>query len=294
MSRYRTPLYSTDDLLGAIRQAAASTAGPLTQAAYVRWISSRPPRSEPSRGIIVKRLGSWRSALELAGVPAPARDGAGRAPVHVPPPVRAGQGRRQYTDAELVASLQAAALATGRGELTRLDYDAYRATRRRRSVAGSQTIDQRFGGWQAALVRAGLVSRARSEQTTARIDAARALRLFAATRPAARLSQGRYDRFRAVAGASLPTAAEITKAHGTWRDAIAAAGIDSAARHREQLLSALVAAAAFTPDADVTFASYLDRARSGARVPSYRTFYRAFDSWPAAVAAAGLGPRPGA
>jgi hypothetical protein len=290
MSRYRTPLYTTDDLLFAIREAAATTPGPLTQAAYVRWLATRPPRAEPSRGIIVKRLGSWRAALQIAGIPAPARSrpAGGRLAADNPSAaVPASSGGRQYSDAELVQSLRAAALATGRAALTRLDYDGYRATLRRRAIAGSQTIDQRFGSWQAALERAGLVRRSQPVRQALRTEATRALRLFAATRPAARLTQARYDAFRHEIGAPLPSAGEISVAHGTWRDALAAAGIDAGARHREQLLGALVATAAFTADGSVTFATYQDRARR-ARLPSYRTFYRAFDSWPDAVAAAGL------
>ena len=293
MSRFRTPLYTTDDLLGALRSADAAIAGPLTQAAYARWLATRPARSEPSRGIIVKRLGSWRGALQMAGIDVPPRRRT--AALHCPPePVvhhaEASPAGRQYTDEELVASLRAAAVVTGRAALTRLDYDAYRATLRRRAVAGSQTIDHRFGGWQAALERAGLVTRAPAHTAGIRTDAIRALRLFAATRPAARLTQGRYDRFRDEAGPSLPSAAEISSAHGTWRDALSAAGIDTVERHATQLLSALVATAAFTPDGRATFAEYQSRARRGDRLPSYRTFYRAFESWPAAVAAAGLGP----
>lgn len=293
MSRFRTPLYTAEDLLVAIRAADAATPGPLTQAAYARWITTRPARSEPSRGIIVKRLGTWRGALQMAGVDLPPRGrttGFERSPDPVAPRAEASPGGRQYSDEELAASLRAAAAVTGRAALTRLDYDAYRATLRRRAVAGSQTIDHRFGGWQAALQRAGLVTRPQSEPTGPRTDAVRALRVFAATRPAARLTQGRYERFREVAGPALPSAAEISTAHGTWRDAIVAAGIDAGERHTTQLLSALVATAAFTAEGQVTFAEYQARARRGGRLPSYRTFYRAFESWPAAVTAAGLGP----
>ena len=114
MSRFRTPLYTTDDLLGALRSADAATLSAY-QAAYARWLATRPARSEPSRGIIVKRLGAGAPPCSWPGRRAAARPG-GRAAR----PARTGRtaaeaspAGRQYTDEELEASLRAAAVVTG-------------------------------------------------------------------------------------------------------------------------------------------------------------------------------------
>lgn len=290
MARFRTPLYATAELLGALRTAAAATPGQLTQAAYVRWLATRPPRSEPSRGIIVKRLGSWSAAVRAAGLPTAPRGGPRATPPPPAPDPWHGRPRhQQFTDEEMLVAVRAAARATGRGELSRAAYDRHRDAQRRRAVAGSQAIGQRFGGWPAALERAGLVTPPAPVAALAD-DTARALRLFAATRPAAALTRARYDAFRKATAAALPRSAAIVRAHGTWREALAVAGLDAATRQRDRLLGALVASAALDPAGGASLPAYQERSARDGRLPSYRTFYRTFESWSAAIGEAGLTP----
>ena len=64
----RTPEFSTDQLLGALRAAAAELGEPLTSGAYDTWQRSRPEAGSPA--LLVRRFGSWRSACVAAGLEA--------------------------------------------------------------------------------------------------------------------------------------------------------------------------------------------------------------------------------
>ena len=271
MSRFRTPLYATEDPARALRSAAAATAGPLDQAAYARWLATRPPGRSRSRGIIVKRLGSWRGAIRSPGSTSPAagpQRWTARPGGCTPPP----GGRRTAGSTPTRSwrqALRAAAVVTEPpASLTRLDYDAYRATLRRRAVGGAdhRSAVRRLAGGAGAR-RPGHPRtrphrrhphRRRPGRATVCGDAAGGPADAGSLRPVPR--RGRP--VLAAGSRDLERARHVARrARGRRHRA------PRSSSRATQLLSALVATAAFTPDGRVTFAEYQSRARRGDRLP---------------------------
>ena len=140
-------------------------AGPGPLAAPGDAGAASPAGGRPAAGGRAGRL------LEPGGLPRPpaapshgADPGRDRARV---PLLAGGRGRRQglpaptrgpnLSDELLLGTLAAAAHALGRATLGTSEYDAYRAARSADRLPSVVAIARRFGSWDAALVRAGLL-----------------------------------------------------------------------------------------------------------------------------------------
>ncbi len=100
--------------------------------------------SRVSSSTLCRRLGGWRGALEKAGI-------AERYQGRVVTAKMRNQGARRLTDEELTHELHAAAEQLGVQALTMAQFNALSG------VANSAGVKRRFGSWQAALERAGLM-----------------------------------------------------------------------------------------------------------------------------------------
>jgi hypothetical protein len=286
----RTPAFRDEDLLEALRAAATALGAPPTRAAYLAWREHEARRLRPSPSLIARRLGSWTEGLARAGLVPSGTTRRRRSAATTPrSTVRNHRPRRvEFSDEDLRQALRTVARAVGVAAPTRATYERHRASRPRHELPSALTIEHRLGRWPGACASAGLVNIPPAEATADAAAAIRALRIFAAARPTAVPTRDRYDAFRGATGATLPDAPAVTRACGTWRDALRRAGVDRDRRRTARLVGALIAAAALdggeTPGVD----RYRALAAADPRWPSYRTFYREFGSWPAAVRAAGL------
>ncbi|HJQ04734.1 MAG TPA: hypothetical protein VJ872_04790 [Nocardioides sp.] len=64
----RGPDFTDDQLIAALRAAAAELGEPLTAGGYDAWQRGRPEAASPA--LLIRRLGSWRGACEAAGLSA--------------------------------------------------------------------------------------------------------------------------------------------------------------------------------------------------------------------------------
>jgi hypothetical protein len=64
----RAPEFSEDQLLAALRAAAAELGEPLTNGGYDTWQRGREEAASPA--LLIRRFGSWRAACEAAGLSA--------------------------------------------------------------------------------------------------------------------------------------------------------------------------------------------------------------------------------
>lgn len=134
----RAQAHSDEELLGCLRAAAEAAGEPLTVTAYsahVRETAGECPTSQTH----INRFGSWREALQAAGLAA-----------HQPSGV-AGRGR--FDEAACAAAVAACARIM-RKTPTALEYQQYAA--QRSSRPSLSTVRKVCGGWEVALRRAGL------------------------------------------------------------------------------------------------------------------------------------------
>ena len=136
-SEARRPMHSDADLVAELRRAARLvTDGPLTGGRFEAV-------SGISKSTFLRRFGSWRQALDAAGL---ADRYSGR---RVSDKMRQQKARR-LTDVELLAELRRIAEVTGRLYVTRPEL------RTRSAMASEVVYIRRFGPLPAALTAAGL------------------------------------------------------------------------------------------------------------------------------------------
>lgn len=136
-SEARRPMHSDADLVAELRRAARLvTAGSLTGGRFEAVAGI-------SKSTFLRRFGSWRQALDAAGL-ADRYSGA-----MVSDKMRQQKARR-LTDAQLLTELRRIAARTGRPYVTRHELRTLSA------VASEVVYIGRFGSWPAALTAAGL------------------------------------------------------------------------------------------------------------------------------------------
>lgn len=128
--------YSDDQLLSVLRRVASVTSGALTMAVF-------DSLSEMRAGTVRRRFGTWREALETAGVV------ERTAPRRVTTKMRA-QRSRVMTDSQILSELRSVAERLGTSSLTHTDVRDHCPT------VGTRTLHRRFGSFAAALSAAGL------------------------------------------------------------------------------------------------------------------------------------------
>lgn len=127
-----SPTYSDDDLLDALRAAAADLTGPLSVKAYE---AHQQQVGGPTYARIIQRLGSWNAALARAGLETRS--------------VTRGYARR-WSEEDLVAVVRR--FLDESGSASYAAYDAWARTEP--GAPSAQTVRNHFGGWGAAKERA--------------------------------------------------------------------------------------------------------------------------------------------
>jgi hypothetical protein len=135
--RPRPQAHSDEALLDCLRAAAADIGEPLTVSGYNAH--ARDGGGCPTSQTHINRFGSWRQALQAAGLAAHPASGV------------AGRGR--FTAASCAAAVAACAKRL-RKTPTALDYQAYAADRPSRPSLS--TVRKVCGGWEEALRQAGI------------------------------------------------------------------------------------------------------------------------------------------
>ena len=127
--------YTDDNLVAELQRVAVLVEGKLTKAAFEE-------RSTVTSVTVLRRFGTWREALDLAGLSdrSAHRDGS----------ERLRRRRVIYTDEELIAEMQAVAKRVGSDVITQDDL------RYRSELFGATVLKTRFGSFPAACEAAGL------------------------------------------------------------------------------------------------------------------------------------------
>ena len=128
-------LYTDDDLVAELLRVAELVEGKLTKAAF-------DARSTATSATVLRRFGTWRAALDLAGL-------RGRS-AHRDGSEKPRRRRILYTDEELIAELQAVSRCVGSDVITQND------VRYRSELFGAAIVVTRFGSFPAACAAAGL------------------------------------------------------------------------------------------------------------------------------------------
>lgn len=128
----RGPDFTDDQLVAALRAAAADLGEPLTAGAYDAWQRGRPDAASPA--LLIRRLGSWRAACAAAGLSANATRSTSR----------------RWTDDEVVA-IVARYLASPGATGSFADYSEW--ARAVADAPSGATLRQR-GSWAAIKDRA--------------------------------------------------------------------------------------------------------------------------------------------
>lgn len=140
IARHKTyaPKYGDEDVLSCLREANAALGGVLTTAAYDAYARGRTlpdGRPWPTHQTAHLRFGSWRAALERAGLSANASS-----------PIA---GRRIFTDGHCIDAILEVERVLGHLPSV-AEYERYAA-----AMAGvlpsAATVRNRFGGWRRAL-----------------------------------------------------------------------------------------------------------------------------------------------
>jgi hypothetical protein len=135
-------LYSEEELLGFLKKASQELGGVLTTAAYNRFAKGRRSRGRhwPTNQVYYQRFGSWRSALQTAGLAANRSS-----------PIA---GKRLFDESHCLDALRAAAREFG-GAPTVAQYDTF-ARASHGGLPSAATVRNRCGRWNDALAKAGL------------------------------------------------------------------------------------------------------------------------------------------
>jgi len=110
--RASSPLYTDEQILAALRDAAGDLPSPLSIEGYRRWTQNGGGRERPGPELVKVRFGGWRRALARAGLPTNSRSGP----------------RATYEFADVVRAIAAAWRATGRYPSV-VRYEAWRGGR---------------------------------------------------------------------------------------------------------------------------------------------------------------------
>jgi hypothetical protein len=133
--------YTDEDVLGCLRGASQALGGVLSTAAYTEFARGRSftdGRPWPTHQTAVLRFGSWRAALDAAGLPSN--------------PSSPIAGRRLFDEARCIDAILEVERVVGHLPGVR-EYEAY-AAKMDGLLPSSSTIRHRFGSWQRALHRA--------------------------------------------------------------------------------------------------------------------------------------------
>lgn len=133
----RLDSYDDASLISELRRVASLIKSPvLTQSEFDR-------RSRASASVIRRRFGTWAQALSMAGL-ADRYSGTPEAKRYL------SRGFRSFTDDELLAELRVVAEKLGTKSVTVEEFN-------RHGMMNAETIRRRFGSWQRAVEKAGLV-----------------------------------------------------------------------------------------------------------------------------------------
>lgn len=130
--------YSEEDVIACLQQANAALGGILTTAAYDDYTRGREledGRAWPSHQTALLRFGSWRAALERAGLPANASS-----------PIA---GRHVFSDGHCIDAILEVERVLGHLP-TVAEYESY-AAEMAGVIPSCPTVRKRFGTWQRAL-----------------------------------------------------------------------------------------------------------------------------------------------
>ncbi|MGH9894647.1 MAG: homing endonuclease associated repeat-containing protein [bacterium] len=132
--------YTDDEVLECLRVASKELGGVLTSVAYSDFARGRAfqdGRPWPTHQTAFLRLGSWRAALEAAGLQSN--------------PSSAIAGRQLFDEAHCIDAILEVERAVGHLPSVR-EYEAY-ARKMEGMLPSSSTIRHRFGSWQRVLRR---------------------------------------------------------------------------------------------------------------------------------------------
>ena len=135
--------YADDELIASLQEASVSVQGVLTIAAYTDYAEARRTsdgRLWPTHQTYSKRFGSWREALQAAGLKA-----------NPPGPMT---GHRQFDEAHCVDAVRVAARELGKVP-TATEYDAF-AKASGGALPSQATVRHRCGTWYKALAKGGM------------------------------------------------------------------------------------------------------------------------------------------
>ena len=131
--------YSAGDLLASLREASDTLPGILTTAGYDSFVEAHPTlldgRPRPGKQAMMLRFGSWRDALQRAGLPANPRYGP----------------QKEYSEADAVAAVVECWRQTG-GAPTSDEYEQWQRDHVARPSGA--TVRKLAGNWNPLLVRA--------------------------------------------------------------------------------------------------------------------------------------------
>jgi hypothetical protein len=131
--------YSVDDLLASLREASDALLGILTTSSYDSFVEAHPllldGRPRPGKQAMMLRFGSWRGALQRAGLPANPHSGP----------------QKEYSEVDAVAAVVECWRQTG-GAPTSEEYEQWQRDYAARPSGA--TVRKLAGNWNPLLVRA--------------------------------------------------------------------------------------------------------------------------------------------
>lgn len=131
--------YSVDDLLASLREASVPLPGILTTYSYDSFVETHPllpdGRPRPGKQAMMLRFGSWRGALQRAGLPANPHSGP----------------QKEYGEVDAVAAVVECWRETG-GAPTSEEYERWQ--RHHEARPSGATVRKLAGNWNPLLVRA--------------------------------------------------------------------------------------------------------------------------------------------
>lgn len=135
--------YKDEELIALLKEASEHSVPPLTVKRYARYANGRETSSGlpwPTHQTFGKRFGSWRSAVNAAGLPASK-------------PLPMGNYRR-YEEQHCVNAVRTAARVLGKVPTTQ-EYAAF-ARNSKGVLPSAATVRHRCGTWTRALAKAGM------------------------------------------------------------------------------------------------------------------------------------------
>lgn len=287
---------SDDDLLNLVRQCAEATGSTPTMWVFDAW--GEESDAEASAKEITARLGRWRDVVERAGLSARRRSGA-PAPLRRVQPDRADRARaalRRF--AQHLGLSEDVDAATSYEVAHQLRREAYAAWRRDHcpTAPGESSVHGWYGRWAGALWDAGLASAPESPPRPPRWDdeaIVQALRSAASTVQTGRpLTIDEYDAWqRSSAGEGAPTRRYVWDRYESWAGALLNAGLIDPGAPVDVLPALRAWLGELEPGREANPEAYLQwSAQRPNSSPTVRSVMKAYDTWRAAIAAAGGAP----